>query len=66
MKNNCCFCGIEMTDFGNSTWLIFVDADGERNRCCDKCNQKYVITACQRPDTIMQIREIFGIKYANM
>ena len=74
MKNNCCFCGVELTDFGNSTWPIYPDAihcekgepNGENKRCCDECNQKYVITARINPQAIMYIRNLFGIKCANM
>ena len=63
---NCCFCGKELEGYGNSTWPIYIDADGETNRCCSACNLKYVITARVQPNTIMSIREIFGIKHANM
>ncbi len=66
MKNNCCFCGTDLKDFGNSTWPIYIDADGEKNRCCNECNQKYVIEARRNPIIIMSIREKFNIKYANM
>ena len=49
----CCFCGKEFKGFGNSTWPIYPDVihceegkpNGEQMRCCDECNQKYVITA---------------------
>lgn len=62
---NCCFCGKEIKGYGNSTWPIYQDSDGEKNRCCDKCNSEYVITARINPLAIMTIREAFGIKYAN-
>lgn len=70
---NCCFCGEEFKGFGNSTWPIYPDAihcekdkpNGEQMRCCDKCNQKYVITARVNPQAIMMIRNLFGIKCAN-
>ena len=51
----CCFCNKEYTGMGNSTWGYWQVADGltpeedaefgEKFRCCDKCNFKYVIPA---------------------
>ena len=66
MMNNCCFCGTPLSGHGNSTWPIYIEADGEKNRCCDHCNNKYVIPARINPQSIMLFRELFGIKYANM
>lgn len=69
----CCFCGKRFNGYGNSTWPIYPDSihceegepNGEEMRCCDSCNQKYVITARINPQAIMMIRELFGIKCAN-
>lgn len=66
----CCFCNQDFEGFGNSTWPIYPDAihcekdipNGEQMRCCDNCNQKYVITARVNPMAITHIRKLFGIK----
>lgn len=39
---NCCFCGKEYTDYGNSTWGIWTAEEedmafGENKRCCSEC-----------------------------
>ena len=39
---NCCFCGKEYTDYGNSTWGIWTAKEeemafGENKRCCSEC-----------------------------
>ena len=59
----CCFCGTILNDYGNSTWPIYYKQDGELNRCCDECDQKYVIAARKDLTLIMQFREQFGIDY---
>ena len=69
----CCFCGKEFKGFGNSTWPIYPDAihceegkpNGEQMRCCDECDQKYVITARINPQAIMTLRNLFGIQCSN-
>jgi hypothetical protein len=70
----CCFCNQDFEGLGNSTWPIYPDAihcekdmpNGAQMRCCDNCNQKYVITARVDPMVIMHIRNLFGINCANM
>ncbi len=44
-KSVCCFCGEKFDGRGNSTWPIYFRQDGEKYRCCDKCNKEYVIPA---------------------
>ena len=61
--NQCCFCKVIMKDFGNSTWPIYYKRDAEYYRCCDECNEKYVIAARQDKTLIMQFRKQFGIDY---
>ena len=44
---NCCICGKEYTDYGNSTWGVWTaeeehEAFGENKRCCAECNEKIV------------------------
>ena len=39
---NCCICGKEYTDYGNSTWGIWTAEEekmafGENKRCCSEC-----------------------------
>lgn len=36
----CCICGAKLKGWGNNPWPI---KNGENDRCCDECNQKYVI-----------------------
>lgn len=61
--NKCCFCGGLMNDFGNSTWPIYYKREAEYYRCCDECNEKYVIAARKDHSLIMQLRNQFGIDY---
>ena len=61
--NTCCFCGVIMSDYGNSTWPIYYKQDGEKHRCCDECNEKYVIPARKDRSLIMRLRNQFGIDY---
>ena len=49
--------------FGNSTKPIYYKEDGEQYRCCDECNEKYVITARKDKSLIMTFRKQFGIDY---
>ena len=61
--NQCCFCKAIMNDYGNSTWPIYYKRDAEYYRCCDECNDKYVIVARKDRTLIMQFRDQFGIDY---
>ncbi len=61
--NLCCFCKAELDGDGNSTWPIYYEHDGETHRCCDKCNEKYVIAARTDRTLIMGFRKQFGIDY---
>ena len=61
--NQCCFCKAIMKDDGNSTWPIYYKRDAEYYRCCDECNEKYVIAARKDRTLIMQFRNRFGIDY---
>lgn len=60
----CCFCGAVFNGRGNSTWPIYFEQDGEKNRCCENCNEEYVGAARKDKALIMQFREKFGICYA--
>lgn len=62
-KNFCCFCDALFDGDGNSTWPIYYKKDGEQHRCCDECNEKYVIAARKDRTLIMQFRKKFGIDY---
>lgn len=62
-KNFCCFCDSVFDGKGNSTWPIFYKDDGEKHRCCDECNEKYVIAARKDHSLIMQFRKQFGVDY---
>lgn len=59
----CCFCGSIFDGRGNSTWPIYYEQDGETYRCCDKCNEEYVVAARKDKTLIMKFREKFGISY---
>ena len=61
--NQCCFCKAIMNDDGNSTWPIYYKRDAEFYRCCDECNEKYVISARIDHSLIMHFRNQFGINY---
>lgn len=62
-KTKCCFCGSVFDGNGNSTWPIYYKEDGERNRCCDECNSKYVVASRTDKTLIMKFRKQFGINY---
>ena len=62
-KNICCFCNTVFDGDGNSTWPIYYKEDGETHRCCDDCNEKYVIAARSDRTLIMKFRKQFGIDY---
>ncbi len=62
-KNFCCFCDAVFDGDGNSTWPIFYKQDGEKHRCCDECNKKYVIAAREDRTLIMKFRKQFNIDY---
>ena len=62
-KNYCCFCDSVFDGDGNSTWPIYYKKDGEKHRCCDECNEKYVIAARKDHSLIMQFRKQFGVDY---
>lgn len=59
----CCFCGAFFEGRGNSIWPIYWEMDGEKNRCCDKCNEEFVVAARKDRTLIMKFREKFGISY---
>lgn len=40
-KYKCCLCNIKFYDYGNNPYPI--SNLGLEERCCDKCNQDYVI-----------------------
>lgn len=61
--NSCCFCKALFDGDGNSTWPIYYKEDGEYYRCCDACNEKYVVAARKDRTKIMQFRKQFGIDY---
>lgn len=61
--NSCCFCKKIFNGDGNSTWPIYYKQDSEHYRCCDECNEKYVIAARKNRALIMQFRNLFGIDY---
>lgn len=63
MRRTCCFCCSVFKGYGNSTWPIYYEKDGEIHRCCDECNEKYVGAARSDRALIMQLREKFGIDY---
>ena len=63
-KNFCCFCNSVFDGDGNSTWPIYYKEAGETHRCCDECNEKYVIAARKDKSLIMPFRKQFGIDYA--
>ncbi len=62
-KNFCCFCNSVFDGDGNSTWPIYYKRDAEYYRCCDECNEKYIIAARKDRTLIMQFRNRFGIDY---
>lgn len=62
--NACCFCNALFNGEGNSTWPIYYKEDCEYYRCCDACNEKFVIAARKDRSKIMQFRKQFGIDYA--
>lgn len=61
--NSCCFCKKIFNDEGNSTWPIYYKDDAETYRCCDECNEKYVVAARKERRLIMQFRKQFGVDY---
>lgn len=63
-SNSCCFCKKIFNGEGNSTWPIYYKEDSEYYRCCDACNEKFVIAARKDRSKIMQFRKQFGIDYA--
>ena len=62
-KNFCCFCDSVFDGDGNSTFPIYYKVDYEKHRCCDECNEKYVIPARKDRSLIMQFRKQFGVDY---
>ena len=62
-KNFCCFCNSVFDGDGNSTWPIYYQGDGEKYRCCDECDKKYVIASRTDRTLIMQFRKQFGVDY---
>lgn len=62
-KAKCCFCDAVFDGMGNSTRPIYYERDGETHRCCDKCNEEYVVAARKDRTLIMKFREKFGISY---
>ena len=70
----CCICHKEIKGFGNNPeGAVWKTHDGKiempefkaEDRCCDECNQKYVITARINPQAIMTLRNLFGIQCSN-
>ena len=59
----CCFCKKRFEGFGNSTWPIYPEPDGEKHRCCDDCNKNLVIAARKDRTLVMKIRALVGIDY---
>ena len=62
-KNFCCFCDSVFDGDGNSTFPIYYTVDCEKHRCCDECNDNYVIPARKDHSLIMQFRKKFGVDY---
>ena len=62
-KNFCCFCDSVFDGDGNSTFPIYYKVDCEKHRCCDECNEKYVVAARKDRKLIMQFRKQFGVDY---
>lgn len=62
-KNFCCFCNTVFDGNGNSTWPIYYKEAGETHRCCDECNEKYVIAAREDNSLVMKFRKQFGVDY---
>ena len=62
-KNFCCFCDSVFDGDGNSTFPIYYKVDCEKHRCCDECNEKYVVAARKDRKLIMQFRKKFGVDY---
>ena len=62
-KNFCCFCDSIFDGEGNSTFPIYYKVDCEKHRCCDECNDNYVIPARKDHSLIMQFRNQFGVDY---
>ena len=62
-KNFCCFCDSVFDGDGNSTFPIYYKVDCEKHRCCDECNDNYVIPARKDHSLIMQFRKKFGVDY---
>ena len=60
----CCFCHKDFLGYGNSTWPIYFKEDGEKNRCCNECNNTYVIPSRNDKSLIMSFRKKFGIDYS--
>ena len=42
MEHKCCICGKKFVGWGNNPWPVNID---EKARCCDKCNDTFVIPA---------------------
>ena len=61
--NSCFFCKALFDGMGNSTWPIYYKEDSEYYRCCDACNEKFVIAARKNRTLIMKFRKQFGIDY---
>jgi len=59
----CCFCKQDFKGLGNSTWPIYYKEAGETHRCCDECNEKYVIAARRDKSLVMPFRKQFGVDY---
>lgn len=47
----CSICGKKFNDWGNNPYPV---TKGERDRCCDNCNEEFVIPA--------RIAELYGNK----
>lgn len=50
LLSTCAICGKKYSGWGNSTWGLWAglsenDPQGEKVRCCDSCNARYVVPA---------------------
>ena len=41
----CCICGKEFNGYGNNPYPVGWDVYTDEDRCCDDCNERYVIPA---------------------
>ena len=41
----CCICGVEFEGYGNNPYPVGRDVYSDEDRCCDDCNETFVIPA---------------------